>query len=155
MIKISAAHTFFYKRIFPVIWMGFIIGIPTIALATAHQNRSAMLPVILAPLFLLVVGFFLMRARIFDLVDEVWDDGTDLVVKDKDQEARIALSDIMNISFQASRPPRATIRLRRPCCFGETVVFSPRTKFSFNFWKNDIIDDLITRIDEQRRKDKP
>lgn len=155
MQKISSDTTYFYKRIFPVLWIGMLVLIPAIVFLTIPKKDDiALIPVSIVPVFVIPFGYFLMRALIFDLMDEVWDDGTTLVVKNKDREARIPLSDIMNISFMVSRPPRATLTLRKECCFGTTVTFSPKTKFSFNFWKNQIVDDLIIRIDEQRRKDR-
>ena len=47
---------------------------------------------------MLVLGYFMFRRLVFDLVDEVWDDGNALVVRNGSQEERIALTDIKNVS---------------------------------------------------------
>ena len=59
-------------------------------------------------------GYFIMKKLVFDLVDEVWDDGDALVVKNRGQEERIALADIKNVSYSPFvNPPRVTLSLRR------------------------------------------
>ena len=53
-----------------------------------------------------------------DLVDEVWDDGNALLVKNRGQEQRIALADIKNVNYSPFvNPPRVTLSLRRPTAF--------------------------------------
>src|SRR5262245_48277069 len=72
MKRISSKWTFFYKRIFPVILLGFLLLFVTAALAT---QRSANAPpaalFFLVAVFMAVIGFFIFRKLIFDLVDEV------------------------------------------------------------------------------------
>ena len=56
-----------------------------------------------------------------DLVDEVWDASDALVVRNKGEEARIRLSDIINVSYSpVGSPPRVTLSLRTPGRFGVT-----------------------------------
>jgi hypothetical protein len=40
-----------------------------------------------------------MKKLIFDLVDEVWDDGRALIVKNDDREERIPFADIKNVNY--------------------------------------------------------
>jgi hypothetical protein len=55
-----------------------------------------------------------------NLVDEVFDLGDALLVRNGGQEERIALADIKNVNFfPYMSPPQVTLSLRRPSVFGE------------------------------------
>lgn len=153
MTRISSKMTFFYKRIFPVVMLGFLLLFVTGALAT---QRSANPPpaafFLLVAGFLAVVGVFIFRKLIFDLVDEVWDAGDALVVRNKGQEERILLPNIINIGYtQFVNPPRVTLWLRTPSRFGEKVSFCPLVRFSA-FSVSPIVDDLVRRVDDARQR---
>jgi hypothetical protein len=93
-----------------------------------------------------------MKKLIFDLVDEVWDDGNSLLVKNRGQEQRIPLSDIRNVSYSPyMNPPRITLSLRRPTVFGDQITFSAPLRF-VPFATSPVIDDLINRIDTARQQ---
>jgi hypothetical protein len=101
---------------------------------------------------MLVIGYALMKKLIFDLADEVWDDGDALVVKKSGQEQRIALSDIKNVNYSImTSPPRVVLSLRRPSVFGEQVAFCAPIRF-VPFATSPIVDDLIELIDVARQK---
>src|SRR5262249_44021078 len=97
--------------------------------------------------------FFIRKKLVFDLVDEVWDDGAALIVKDKGREDRIALSNIVNISYSPLvNPPRVTLTLRQPTNhFGTEISFSAPIRF-VPFAKSELIEELIRRVDAARRK---
>jgi len=105
----------------------------------------------ITPAVLAVFGYVIMRKFVFDLVDEVWDAGDELVVRNRNQEERIPLSDVINVSYAPfQNPPRVTLTLRRPCRFGKEVAFS--APISLNpFSRSPIVDELIERIDAERR----
>lgn len=95
MRLVSSKMTFFNKRVFPAIWFAFLflfIGISVFS--GAARNAGSLTPVLIAPAVTIVFGYFIMKKLIFDLVDEVWDDGDSLVVRNQGQEQRVALSDI-------------------------------------------------------------
>lgn len=153
MTRISSKWTFFYKRIFPVILLGFLLLFATGALAT---QRSANPPpaalFLLVAVFMAVVGFFIFRKLIFDLVDEVWDAGDALVVRNKGREERILLPNIINIGYtQFVNPPRVTLWLRTPGLFGDKVSFCPPAGFS-PFAVSPIVGELVRRVDEARQR---
>ncbi len=112
--------------------------------------------------FFLIVAFIIaaysyltMKKLLFDLVDEVWDTGDELIIKNDNREDHVPLADIMNVdSTIFTNPPRVTLTLRRPCLFGKTVTFTPTTGFSpFSFSiKHPIVNELIERIDAKRNK---
>jgi hypothetical protein len=149
--RISSSQTFFLKKIFPVIWLCVIAVILVTALMqwTLARNPFALI----LPLAPLAVGIFVYRQWIWDLADEVHDGGDFLKVRRGGEEETIPLVDIINVSDATrTNPPRITLKLRRPCRFGDEVVFSPSKPFSFNvFAKNPTAEDLIMRVDAARR----
>jgi hypothetical protein len=153
MRRISSQWTFFYKFIFPIIWVGFIIVFLAVAVfAPTRAGQGLPIPALIVPIIMLVIGFTIMKKFIFDLADEVWDDGIALAVKKSGQEERIALSDIKNVNYSTmSSPPRVVLSLRRPSVFGDQVAFCAPIRF-IPFATSPIIDDLIERIDVARRK---
>jgi hypothetical protein len=111
MRRISSGWTF------PIIWFGFLIVF--VGIGVAHGQGAF---VVIAPIG---SGYFIMQKLVFDLVDEVWDDGDALVVKNRGQEQRIALSEIKNVNYSPFiNPPRVTLSLRRPTIFGEQIILA-------------------------------
>ena len=154
MRRISSKTTFYFKRIFPVCWFGFLalfMIAPLVAPLLGGSTSDLPIQIVLIPAGLMIFGYFLMRKLVFDLVDEVWDAGDVLVLKNGHQEERVALSDIMNVSYsQFVNPPRVTLYLRIPSMFGDRVSFSPPVSF-VSFWTSPIAEDLIKRVDAARR----
>ena len=82
MRRISSNWTFFYKRIFPVFWFGFLVLFVGAAVFNMRgTGRFALVPFVIVPAGMFVFGLYFMRKFVFDLVDEVWDDGDALLVK--------------------------------------------------------------------------
>ena len=153
MNPLSSRATFFYKRVFPVLWFGFLVAfIVGPWLGGGRTGSFSQLPFFIIPVGMIVFGFFLFRKLVFDLVDEVLDDGNALVVRNRGEEDRIALADITNVSYSPMMsPPRVTLSLRRPSAFGSQVTFcAPLRVFGFAT-SNPVIDGLIERIDAARR----
>jgi hypothetical protein len=150
MKKISSNSTFMMKKIFPATWFGFLALFLLLIIMTGAEKMSVMLLVI--PIALAIFGFFLMKYLLWDLMDEVLDYGSYLVVKYRGQEDVIDLNNIMNINVSTQqRPPRITLRLRRTGKFGNEVAFFPVTEFSFNpFKKNQLAGELIIRVDKAK-----
>lgn len=157
MQRLSSPSTFFYKRVFPVFWFGilaaFLVFWFTSGVATHRPEAwpSAAMPVLMA-----VIGYVVFRRLIFDLVDEVWLDGNQLVVKQRGESSRLDLANIMNVdSSTMTNPPRITLMLRNESSrFGKNVSFIPagRRGFLSAFRPNPIAIDLIQRIDTLRRR---
>jgi hypothetical protein len=106
---------------------------------------------LVVPVLMTVFGFVIMKKMVFDLVDEVIDEGDFLRIRNNSQEDRIALSDIINVGYVPyMNPPRVTLSLRRPSSFGTQVTFCAPVRF-VPFATSPVIDELIQRIDAQRR----
>jgi hypothetical protein len=149
---------FFMKRVFPIVWFGFLIimvGVAAVS-AIAQGGTPADLMFVVTPLIIAFVGYTVMKRLVFDLVDEVYDHGDYLVVRNRGDETRIELADIMNVSVSTMmNPPRITLRLRQPTRLGSDVSFSPAGSFRwlpFGDTKNAIAEDLIVRVDRARSK---
>ena len=153
MGRISSRWTFFYKRIFPAIWFGLLILFIAISLFSgAARNAASPLPFLIVPAIMIGFGYFIMKRLVFDLVDEVWEDGDSLVVKNRGEEEHIPLSDIKNVSYSPYiNPPRVTLSLRRPTIFGDQITFGAPVRL-VPFSTSPVIDDLIERVDRARGK---
>ena len=82
MRLVSSKMTFFNKRVFPAIWFGFLLVFIGLSLFSgAGRNATSLLPSVIGPAIMIVFGYFIMKKLVFDLVDEVWDNGDTLVVK--------------------------------------------------------------------------
>jgi hypothetical protein len=156
MTKISSGSMVLLKRVFPVLWFGFLAvfagGLMTWAIMRGFEPGDLLFMV--TPVFLALIGYTVMRHFIWDLVDEVYDHGEYLVIKNRGEQARIELSEIMNVSVSTHvNPPRITLRLVRPTKFGTEVSFAPVRPFTLNpFAKNEVAEGLIVRVDRARSK---
>jgi hypothetical protein len=149
----SSKMTFFYKRIFPVIWFGLLAVFFLIALIQGLAAQSiAFLPFLIVPVVMAVIGYQFMKRMAFNLVDEVVDLGDALLVRSAGQEERVALADIKNVNFfPYMSPPQVTLSLRRPSVFGDSIVFCAPLRL-LPLSQNPAIEKLIDRIDAARQR---
>jgi hypothetical protein len=152
MTKISSGLTFFNKKVFPALWFGFLAFFLVTATLTGIVEKAPVSVVI--PVFMAVIGFFVMKKLVWNLADEVYDCGDFLLVRNRGEEDRVPLSNVMNVNASTYvNPPRITLRLVTPGRFGNEVAFSPIAGFRLNpFAKNKIAEDLIVRVDRARSK---
>jgi len=151
MKRISSRYTFLLKRVFPVLWFGFL-AIFVLLLFVAPETPPLL--DLAAPALMAVVGYVLMKKLLWDLADEVLDGGDFPVVKYRGMEESIPLANIMNVNATTLvNPPRITLRLDVPGRFGNEASFSPLRSFSLSpFARNTIADDLIVRVDQARSR---
>lgn len=144
--------TFFYKRVFPIIWFSFLAVFFLIALVKGlATDPISNLPFLIVPVVMAIVGYQLMKKMAFNLVDEVFDLGDALLVRNGGQEERIALADIKNVNFfPYMSPPQVTLSLRRPSVFGDTIVFCAQARI-MPLSPSPMIEKLVDRIDGARR----
>jgi hypothetical protein len=150
MTKISSTWTIFHKKVFPILWFGFLAFFLLVSVSTGAPRQD--ISFVLIPLAMGFFGFFVMKKLVWDLVDEVYDCGDSLLIKNRGEEATVRLSNIMNVSVSTyMNPPRVTLRLIEPVTFGYEIVFSPVTGFTLNpFAKNRVAEDLILRVHQAR-----
>ena len=149
MTKISSGKTFFNKKIAPVLWLAFFAILAIRSEAGEHDIMFRVVPLLMA-----VFGFFLMKKFAWDLVDEVYDCGDFLLIRNRGEEDRVALSNIMNVNASTNTgPPRITLRLVSPGKFGAEIAFSPVTDFTLNpFAKLKVAENWIFRVDQSRSR---
>src|SRR5215813_11521138 len=100
MTLISSRMTFFYKRIFPAIFFGFAALVAIVGpLAGWRTGQIPPAPFFIMPIVVIVFSYFLFRKLVFDLVDEVWDAGDSLLVRNGSSEAKIPLGTIKNVNY--------------------------------------------------------
>lgn len=151
MPRLSSSMTFFYKRIFPIIWFGFLLIFFAVSLLGGARSAAfPPAPFLIMPVVMMVFGYLIMKKLVFDLVDEVLDAGDALLVRNGSQHEQVPLSDIMNVSYsQFVNPPRVTLSLRNPGTFGSKISFCAPVRL-MPFSTSPAIDKLIERIDAAR-----
>lgn len=88
-------------------------------------------------------------------MDEVWDDGKELLVVNGGHVEHVLLSGIMNVNYSEYSNPRiATVQLRDASRWSENLKFIPARapRHFFDLVDNKTIDDLVRRIDAARQK---
>lgn len=130
MTRISSQTTFFYKRIFPVLWFAFALTfLPYIGLVRYSRHAPpdvfAIMPYTVLPLLMAAYGYWWMKNHLFSVADEVLDAGSALVVRRGGQEEHIAFSDIKNVSYEPATkfPANVTLSMRRATLFGDNITF--------------------------------
>ena len=153
--RISSRNTFFLKRVLPPLLFGVLaLAVAAPLLLTRARPNAVPWPALGMPILLGLVFYVVLRRLVFDLADEVVDEGDALRVRFGADEERIALGEIINLSYSGiTNPPRITLTLRSAWRFGREVTFSPRQSFlSPLFRPNPIVNDLIERVDAARRR---
>lgn len=153
MRLISSRATVHYKRVLPIFWFAILaLAVVGVALSAPAPRAPAVLSVGSLAAILAAIGYLIFRRLVFDLVDEVWDDGAALVVRNGGREDKIALTDIADIHYTvAINPPRVTLSLKRPGSFGTTVAFCAPLRF-IPFMTSPAIDALIARVGAANRR---
>jgi hypothetical protein len=125
----------------------FVLSIIVVPLIKPDPNLPAwfMIP---AGLLTLVLWYYVSKEMAFDLVDEVWDAGDGLIIRNRNQEERIALTDVTEVNYSLW-DPRVTLVLRRPSTFGTQIQFLAPRRF-LPLLRNRAIKGLIERIDATR-----
>ena len=151
MKKISQT-TFVLKRVFPAIWFGFLAVFLIMGTATGQAFKEPM--IIVVPIIMAVMGYFMFKEMLWVLADEVYDCGDFLLIKKGPLEDNVYFSNVMNVSATTMmNPPHITLRLISAGRLGDRVTFAPETKFSLNpFATNPIAEDLMMRAYKARQK---
>ena len=151
--RISSASSAFYKRMLPLIWYGIVLV--TVVVFWSMRRMDPRIPalIFIAPLLMAVVFHVIGRGLLQDLVDEVWDNGTELVVVNEGNVEHLPLSNIMNISYSGyTNPKRVTLSLRQGSRWGTRFSFIPprNTVRILSLGTNEMVEELIQRVDKAR-----
>jgi len=150
MRKLNSKTTFFYKRVFPIIWFGLLSVFLCVGLFASISGHSPGIMFVVMPIVMAACGYFIMKKLVWDLIDKVYDEGTTLLFRKRRKEVRVSLKDIKNVSYSMmTSPPRVTLSIRSKTELGDELSFSPPASW-IPFKKNKDIEDLIDRIDKAR-----
>ena len=149
MRKISTSLTFINKRVFPGLWFGFLAFFTCLAIPAVFLRGEPIL-LLLVPIAMAAIGSLVMRTFIFDLMDEVYLDGDDLVVRNRGDEERIPLAHVTNASAtMLINPERITLTLSEASKFGSKIAFSPLHRW-WQFTRHPLAKELMLRAQEAR-----
>lgn len=102
-----------------------------------------------------ILAYLILKPAFFNFVDEVWDVGDALIIKNQNQQERIPLSEITNVcnvndSNFSDRMlfSTVTLTLGKPCRFGKEVTFLTKSSY-IPFTNSPIADELLRRIGKQ------
>jgi hypothetical protein len=134
--------TFVNKKLFPVFWFGFLIVFMCVMIPSIVAGNNS--PVaLLIPLMMMAFGYVLMRSLVFDLVDEVYLDIDQIVIRNGGEEDRFSVKNVINVNASImTNPERLTLTLREPCKFGSEVTFSPTMRL-LHFGRHPLAKELI------------
>lgn len=150
MKQLASRITYYQKKIFPAFWFGILGLIVCGALITGTVKSGPSIMFVLVPASMAAIGYVIMKKLVFDLIDEVYDEGETLLFRNKGKEVRVSLADIKNVSYSwRMNPPRITLSIRYMTELGDQLTFSPPASF-IPLRKNRDIEELIDRIDKTR-----
>jgi hypothetical protein len=136
--------TFWYQRIFPGFWFGFLILWTMLATIPSGRDRPPVI-VFLIPVFMAFYGYFLMRWLVFPLADEVFLDQGEVIVRKGGKEIRFGVTHIINVNSSIMiNPERITLTLREESELGREIVFCPKHRFHL-FRVHPIAEELISK----------
>jgi hypothetical protein len=152
MKKISGS-TFYFKKIFPTLWFG---GLGLFFVNFLILGPSEESPIFLeglflaAPLVMAVFGYALFKKLVWDLADEVYDNGHELIFRTRSKEQRVNLQDIINIDYShMGSPERVVVHTMSEDPIGKELVFTLPIRFN-PFAKNPFVRELIERVHQAR-----
>jgi hypothetical protein len=151
--RISSGSSAFYKRMLPLIWYGIVLVVCVLLWNLRRMDPRLGWWMFLAPLFMAVMFHVLGKGLLADLVDEVWDNGQELIVVNEGHAEHVALKNIVNISYSGyTNPKRVTLTLRQAGRLGSKFSFiPPRSTVRFlSLGTNEMVDELIQRVDKVR-----
>jgi hypothetical protein len=152
--RISSRMTSFYKFAFPILWFGALGLVVLLGFMNVVAMTATELPFLIMPIFMAGIGYIIYRALLVGLMDEIWDNGKELLVVNGGHVEHVPFREIVNVSYMGlTNPKRATLLLRKPGRWGTKLSFIP-VRGSISLWNlmdNKMLDELILRIDEARR----
>lgn len=124
-----------------------------VGFAISEKQVAKAIPMFALPLVVAIPGYLVMKRFVFDLVDEVWDCGDSILVKNKGRDRHYALSEFMNVTYNGfTNPPRISLTLRQASNGSPSeVVFIPPFRM-FPYTTHPVAGNLMVRIDEARRQ---
>lgn len=153
MNRISSRWTFFYKRLFiPCILAIFASVFASLCIGglSAEDAKQlalmALITIVVAATPMAIVWRIVSR-----LVDEVWDCGQELLVRNDAKEFRIPLREIQSVDYSwLVQPQRVTLKLASDSVANDTITFMPPIR-AFALSAPPIVREFRVRIERLHR----
>ncbi|KRD30546.1 hypothetical protein ASE35_17700 [Lysobacter sp. Root916] len=126
MRRISSSMSYHFKRTFPIVMFGAFSA----ALVAALLQRPVPVETVGVFAVAIVVGGVVTYRYLRDVLDEVYDDGDRLLVRNGGVEDTVQLRDVVAVDSARWRTlVRLTLTLSVPGKFGDKIVFLLRDTF--------------------------
>jgi hypothetical protein len=153
--RLISRNTFFLKRILPaLLFSGLALAIALPFVFGRRHPAGFPYAALAGPVVMIPIFYFVFRRLVFDLADEVTDEGAGLRVRFGQMVEFIPIAQIINVSYAGlTNPRRITLTLREPGRFGGEIAFSPARQFTPPLSRSSpLVDELIQRVDAARRR---
>ena len=155
MRKLISKKPLYRSKFFQVFYFsfgGFFLLLSFVEMLYPSQELDAHPPVVNVVISLLIICFgCVVFFKDHGVVDEVYDEGSALLLRHKNRECRVDLELVEKMTYEMrNRTPWVCIFLKDETLFGKKVVFSPAWDgriISFRHKKNDDVLNLIDRIE--------
>lgn len=144
MSRISSRQTFYFKRIFPLIWFALLAFFLSLGIRAGFARAPMFF---ITPMMMAAVSFWALRRFLWSVADEVIDLGDALRVRRGEQSELVALTNVARVEFAPGSPPRIVLHLCRPGRFGATIAFLAPQPLNFATpASNPVADALAARV---------
>lgn len=146
MRLISSKLTHWNKRRMPLCLFGFLAIATAVIAVFVARGRCAPI-MLLVPAVAALAAFVYMKFFTFVLADEVWDDGSTLVIKNGAGELRLPVANIRSVGYSIiADPPRITLVFRTSVFPEVRVQFMPHFfPGMFLLRKHPLVEELTRR----------
>lgn len=142
--KISSDATPGRKLIYPAVYFASFVPFSIGYFRGLHGVSPW--PGLLLLLGMAALGAYAMKTFLWDLADEVYDEGDALRVRRRGVEERVAMANVQDVTYANMRPARMTLHLVRAGRFGSRISFTPATSRGRNpFAKHPMMESLAMR----------
>ncbi|MCX6951461.1 MAG: hypothetical protein NTV51_04640 [Verrucomicrobia bacterium] len=152
MRRLSSTDTKFFKRVLPKVAYGLALVVAVVAAIWMLREGRFVGKLVFVPVGIAAVGL-LIGGLFCDLVDEVWDDGDALVVRDAGVERRIPFSAIREVDHSSlQNPPTITLTLGEHTLFATSITFMVDTdQVRFFGPRSRVFDEIRSRIAREEK----
>jgi hypothetical protein len=155
--QLSSRMTFFYKVVFPTIWIGgFASGSALMFLSPDAWNLNPHLrKVRWIFLLALIVGAGLIYWSCIRM-KKVWLGQNSLIISNYLREITVPLQQVERVSGSILMSPELVwVHFRRATAFGNRIIFMPKLRLLSGFSQHPVVDDLRQLINEAHRGANP
>jgi len=127
--RLSSNYFEYRRRSFPYLWFGsltlFVIRM------WGELVHDSLVPFLAVVIVVALIGYLVVSRFNRYMVDDVWDDGKQLIVKKGDEVEYVPIANILRIgNSRLVAPRRVTVFLRKPGKWGDRIVFA----MQFSWW---------------------